>query len=114
MKRGSVASKKNLLRKPNLLYQTVAPEFRSDLNPWLRNRCARVVAPPWEVRRQRSSPWLPGSNVHSALSASVSVVTPVRCRGADELRFHLEHAANDKVEGDVIDVDAEVVTSRSR
>jgi hypothetical protein len=41
-------------------------------------------------------------------------VTPVRCRGADELRFHLEHAANDKVEGDVIDVDAEVVTSRSR
>ena len=32
-----------------------------------------------------------------------------RCQGVNELRFHLEHAANEEVEDDIIDVDAEVV-----
>ena len=31
------------------------------------------------------------------------------CHAVSELRFHLEHAANDEVKGDIIDVDAEVI-----
>ena len=33
-----------------------------------------------------------------------------RCQGVNELRFHLENTANEAVEGDIIDVVAEVVT----
>jgi hypothetical protein len=37
-----------------------------------------------------------------------------RCRSANEIRACLEAAANDEVEGCIVDVDAEVVTSRGR